>query len=1197
MKSIPRLFAAFSLLPASPPTVPSGLLALGIMLLSTVTTLAQSGLGTLEGRVFNARTGRYVSQAKVTVDSTTIQVFTNQFGEYYIHNAPAGEQTVRVSYTGLEEQMVRLRVLEGETVSHDFTFRERRGATDSGEPVYELEEFVVGAANYQSFSELAIQEERYSVNLKNVVAADAYGTVAQGNVGEFVKFIPGVIVDYGGTYSSGADATSISVRGFRPDQTAVTIDGIPVSSAQPGSLTRAIGLDMLSINNASRVEVIKVPTPDQPTTSIGGTVNLISKTAFEYPKPVLNYRIYFALNSENLDIFKKTPGPLDKSTYKALPSIDMTYALPINDKIGFSFTFSSANQFNENHTAKIDFKTDEDFQFPLFIEADGTRIEPVYGDVRYPYLNNFGVTDAPRVSHRHSASVKMDYRPWVGHLITVNYQVSIFDSADAARRFELNAGGRAGIAAYGPDFLEGKPGFGKAEANVTALDKEGLTQTGYAKWEYIRGPWNIRAHVSYSLSDSEFISAKNDHFSEVQLNMGGIESAVYRDIREGVPTSIEYRDEDGNILDPAILSNYNVTGYNPADPAASSLRVLAGETFSQSEIVTAKFDLKRDLDFLPLENWMNLSFKFGAYMEDRKETKWGRGTGYGFQYLGESGVTLDLNEFLDTGYRGISPGFGFPKREWPDVYKLYSFFIDNPTAFSDTYDTPVYVDNSGDGALDSLAESSVAAENWASYVNTQKSVTETSYSYYWQLEGDFFKNKLSLVGGFRQEWSERKGRSPFRDSDWKYLRSPIDENGDGILDLLRLPTYGAWDLTQPMPATVAALYEAAGAVYPDGSPFSVADGEAYRGSRRDRRGTIGSYVGPGDDDFVGYLVDGTLQARRYSHIENFEVDEKSTGKPSPVISAAYDLTDQIVLRVSWSQSFAKADYEGSYGVLRTVQFDQNQDGLGGTINIGNPNLEPWTSTNWDFGASYYTESGGQFSVSYYTKSIVDFHTNLTFLPGDADYLAILEEIGLGADSVYARDQWVVTTAVNGEGTATTYGYELEAKHDFGFLGDWGKTLYAYASYTTKKKSGNQNEVDQIGSTSDDFMAGGISWNWWRLSARVNATWRDEEMRSSGTIYKWPDPTVGDPTPGGPQTEDEEFEVAYMTYRPAELKVDVNFAVRLWDNYQLDFSARNITNTSRDLRARSLDGSYPEYARLLNRQEFGINFTIGFSGKF
>jgi TonB-dependent receptor len=1154
------------------------------------------GEGGISGRVFNERTGRYLNQALVTIDGSNARTFTNQFGEYTVYNAPSGMQTVRVTYTGFDDLTADVYILEGETVEKDFRFRTRRGESD--DQVYELEEFVVGTSDFQSFSELAIQEERYSVNLKNVVAADAYGSVAQGNVGEFVKFIPGVIVDYGGTYSSGADATSISVRGFRPDQTAVTIDGIPVSNAQPGSLTRAIGLDMLSINNASRVEVIKVPTPDQPNASIGGTVNLISKTAFEYPKPTFSYRVYFALNSENLDVFKKTPGPLNESTFKALPSFDLTYALPINEKIGFSFTLASANQFNENHTAKMDYKADEDLQLAKFVDSDGTVTEPVYADIAHPWLNNFGVTDAPRVSHRHSAAVKMDYRPWEGHLITLNYQVSIFDSADAQRRFELNAGARTGgVLQYGPELLESRAGgYGKAEANVTALDKEGLTQTSYLKWEFIKGPWNMRSHVSYSLSESEFISGKNGHFSEVQLNMGGIDKAIFSGIKDGIPSDIVYFGDDGNELDENLLENYNVTGYDPTDPSASSLRVLAGETFAESEIITAKFDLKRELDFLPFE-WMNAAFKFGGFMEDRRETKWGRGTGYGYQYLGSSGVTLELNDFLDEGYRGVSPGFGFPAREWPDVYKVYSFFKDNPEGFSDTYDVPVYSDTNGDGSLDGLTESSVAAENWASYVNTQKAVSEKSYSYYWQIESDFFSGRLSLVGGMRQEVSERAGRSPFRDSDWKYLRKATDENGDGILDIISLPMFGAWDLTQPMPSAAAAAYEAAGAVYPDGTLFSVSDGELYRGTSRARRGTYGTYIGPGDDDFVGYVVDGTLQARQYSHVPNFLVDEKSKGRPSPIVSSSYDLTDKIMLRLSWSQTYAKPDYEGAYGILRTVRFDQDQDGEGGSINISNPNLKPWTSNNWDFGVAYYTDGGGQISVSYYTKSIEDFHTDLTVGPTDPNYLSTLAELGFGAESIYATEGWLVTTPVNGEGTATTYGYELEARHDLGFLGKWGKTIYAYASFTTKKKSGNQNTLNQIGSTSDDFMAGGISWNWWRLSARVNATWRDEEIRSSSLIYKWPDASVGDPTPGGPVTEDEQYEVAFVTYQPAELKVDVNFGVRIGENYSLDFSARNVTNTSRDLMARSLDGSWPEYARVLNRQEFGVNFTIGFSGKF
>jgi len=93
-----------------------------------------------------------------------------------------------------------------------------------------------------------------------VVAAEAYGHIADGNLGEFVKFLPGIQVTYGGTNQSDADATGISIRGYGADQTGIMIDGAPLSNPTAGSLTNQISLNMLSVNNASRIEVIKVPT-------------------------------------------------------------------------------------------------------------------------------------------------------------------------------------------------------------------------------------------------------------------------------------------------------------------------------------------------------------------------------------------------------------------------------------------------------------------------------------------------------------------------------------------------------------------------------------------------------------------------------------------------------------------------------------------------------------------------------------------------------------------------------------------------------------------------------------------------------------------------------------------------------------------------------------------------------------------------
>jgi len=42
--------------------------------------------------------------------------------------------------------------------------------------------------------------------------------------------------------------------------------------------SRATSLQTISLVNATRIEVYKVPTPDMPASSLGGSINLVSKT-------------------------------------------------------------------------------------------------------------------------------------------------------------------------------------------------------------------------------------------------------------------------------------------------------------------------------------------------------------------------------------------------------------------------------------------------------------------------------------------------------------------------------------------------------------------------------------------------------------------------------------------------------------------------------------------------------------------------------------------------------------------------------------------------------------------------------------------------------------------------------------------------------------------------------------------------------
>ena len=75
---------------------------------------------------------------------------------------------------------------------------------------------------------------------------------------------------------------------------------MPVSNAAPGSLSHQVGLDMLSINNASRVEVNYSPTPESQGMALAGSVNVVPRSSFGFSRPVFNGSVYLNMRDDVL---------------------------------------------------------------------------------------------------------------------------------------------------------------------------------------------------------------------------------------------------------------------------------------------------------------------------------------------------------------------------------------------------------------------------------------------------------------------------------------------------------------------------------------------------------------------------------------------------------------------------------------------------------------------------------------------------------------------------------------------------------------------------------------------------------------------------------------------------------------------------------------------------------------------------------
>src|SRR5690606_315199 len=141
--------------------------------------------------------------------------------------------------------------------------------------VVQLNTFVVSTAREGNAK--AISDQKFAPNIKTVISSDTFGDVPEGNLGEFLKLLPGITVDF-----VEADVRNIRVRGLPPKYATITFDGHPIANSGSSDLTRlrALEMEQVSLATVETVEVNKSPTADMSSPGLGGNVNTVGKSAF-----------------------------------------------------------------------------------------------------------------------------------------------------------------------------------------------------------------------------------------------------------------------------------------------------------------------------------------------------------------------------------------------------------------------------------------------------------------------------------------------------------------------------------------------------------------------------------------------------------------------------------------------------------------------------------------------------------------------------------------------------------------------------------------------------------------------------------------------------------------------------------------------------------------------------------------------------
>ncbi len=370
-----------------------GFLQLFAVLLSLSAALhAQTtATGGVRGRVFNVATNEYIRNAEVRVEGTPLVVYSTDGGAYVITGIPAGEATVVTSYTGLQETRATVTVVAGQMAALDLNLKALSyGAT--GDNVITLEKFEV--ADTRSGQAKAIMERRVSLNAKNVVAADNYGELTMGDVGEFMKSMPGLSLDY-----TEVDATQVRIGGLDPKYATFTTDGARMATATSNNNAgRQNSFEQMSITGIEAIEFNNTLTARMDADAPAGTINLRSKYAFQRKSRSIIFQVY-GVGTSDAD-FRREYFPDDKKHKRIFPSGQFGYAdIFLDGRLGVEFNTS----YNAN------FVQQDRVQMRYNYNTAATATKPAVTPDN-PQLNDIMFRPGPKETTRQAANLSVDYR-------------------------------------------------------------------------------------------------------------------------------------------------------------------------------------------------------------------------------------------------------------------------------------------------------------------------------------------------------------------------------------------------------------------------------------------------------------------------------------------------------------------------------------------------------------------------------------------------------------------------------------------------------------------------------------------------------------------------------------------------------------------------------------------------------------------
>ncbi len=669
---------------------------------------AQATTGEIWGTVLNEATGNYLNNARVVVEGTKLEAYTNEGGEYRLRNVPVGEVILAVHFLGMDGQSVRVRLRDGEVLAHDFTIRPSSVLPALEEKVVELAAYEV-KGEALSGQAIARTEQRNAANIKSVITPEGFADIAGGNLGEYIKFVPGVDVVY-----DPFDPTAVSLRGMAANSTLVQFDGV-TSAGLYGVASRSFDLNTAANANIERIEVAKAPTPDMPANAIGGSINVVSKRGFSRKAPLFTYNVYSsysALPGEFRPSVGKAAGVDPQTDRQPAPiNYELTYIYPINRQLAVTLSFGDTNNIYE-----------------------GEYISPTW-DVNSGMITSQVLNEYVYANRQQAGRATVDWRISKNSTVQLTYYGTNRETLTRANwlRYVLSSSGRTGDA-Y---FVQGRGNARQyLEANNIYRDLQTLS-LGYKysgrRWKFDMTLAGSRGVLEYKDDADGLFHSANTIRTPVRLRVEGLDG-IYRG---RVPVISATTDAGALIPDPFDANTHTLT------------TVTTESRGYATDVESVAANLEREFDWV-------VPSKIRIGFNTEKTTRDARGGVKTWAFSPPGGDPAKVIGNYDLIAEGFSDRMFLTDvseqsvgTRYFSLHKAYQLYQRNPSWF----------------VLNQV-------EAHMNEVNASQQLDETISAVYLRLDNKFFNNRLWLVSGVRFEHTQDSGMGPKVDANAIYQRNP-----------------------------------------------------------------------------------------------------------------------------------------------------------------------------------------------------------------------------------------------------------------------------------------------------------------------------------------------------------------------------------------------------------------------------------------